>query len=80
MRGLKVDIEKFRKQFRFADLQTFISRANLNMVGPTITYYTLLSLVPVLMSIGAIAGLVGISSTELIATLKTNLPANIMSI
>lgn len=43
MRGLKVDIEKFRKQFRFADLQTFISRANLNMVGPTITYYTLLS-------------------------------------
>ena len=61
MRGLKVDIEKFRKQFRFADLQTFISRANLNMVGPTITYYTLLSLVPVLMSIGAIAGLVGIT-------------------
>mgnify|MGYP000846240153 FL=1 len=80
MRGLKVDIEKFRKQFRFADLQIFISRANLNMVGPTITYYTLLSLVPVLMSVGAIAGLVGISSTELIATLKTNLPANIMSI
>ena len=80
MRRFLVDLALLKKQFQVPALQTYLSRANLNMVGPTITYYTLLSLVPVLMSVGAIAGLVGINAQELNSMLREQLPKNIMSI
>ena len=78
MRRFLVDLALLKKQFQVPALQTYLSRANLNMVGPTITYYTLLSLVPVLMSVGAIAGLVGINAQDLNSMLRDQLPINIM--
>ena len=80
MRPFQVAMIRWRKKLLLTQLQTYLNRANLKMVGPTITYYTLISLVPVLMSVGAIAGLVGINSATLTDFLKAQLPANIVSV
>ena len=80
MQSFQVTIIRWRKKLLIHQLRTYLSRANLNMVGPTITYYTLISLVPVLMSVGSIAGLVGINSSTLTGFLKAQLPTNVMDV
>jgi membrane protein len=80
MRGLLVDITRVQQKLHLETLQAIIKRANLSSVGPTITYYTLLSLVPVLMTVGSIAGLAGLNTQEMMTLIKTNLPENVASI
>lgn len=80
MRQILVDVHRLTKKFQIEQFQTFLKRGNLKMVGPTITYYALLSMVPILMSVGAVASLAGLSSNDLITLLSEQLPSNIMSI
>lgn len=80
MRQVLVDVHRLTKKFQLTQLQLYIKRGNLKMVGPTITYYALLSLVPILMSVGAVASLVGLDSHDLITLLSQQLPANIMNV
>ena len=80
MRPILVDVHRLTKKFQLMQLQLYVKRGNLKMVGPTITYYALLSLVPILMSVGAVASLVGLDSHDLISLLSQQLPANIMNV
>jgi membrane protein len=80
MRQILVDVHLLTKKFQLEQLKTYFQRGNLKMIGPTITYYTLLSLVPILMSVGAVASLVGIDANELVTLLSQHLPSNIMTI
>jgi membrane protein len=80
MLGLTVDFERLKKRLQLNTLITYFKRANLNTVGPTITYYTLLSLVPVLMTVGSIAGLAGFNISEITNLLESNLPSNVVSV
>ena len=80
MRQILVDVHRLTKKFQIDQLQNFFKRGNLKMVGPTITYYALLSMVPILMSVGAVASLAGMNASDLITLLSEQLPSNIMSI
>lgn len=72
--------EKVNQKFHVEALQQYVQRANLSLVGPTFAYFTLLSLVPVLLSAAAVTSLVGVRQSELQAQLAQHLPANVMSV
>lgn len=69
--------KKAMSKWHLPQLLMYFKRANISMVGPTIAYYTFLSLVPLVMSIGAVAGLVGVNSSEINRFLASQLPANV---
>lgn len=69
--------EKFAAWSHFPQFLTFVDRAQVGMVAPTVAYYTIVSLVPLIMSIGVILGFVGINVTEMNAFISQQLPDTI---
>lgn len=76
-------IQKTKKalsRWHLPALLSYFKRANISMVGPTIAYYTFLSLVPLVMSIGAVAGVVGVEPSEINRFLASQLPTNVAKV
>ncbi|TYC48462.1 YihY/virulence factor BrkB family protein [Weissella muntiaci] len=80
MQKVKITFVKYAERWQIRSLMLYIQRANLTNAGATIAYYTILSLVPVLMSIGSVAAMVGFDHNELYELMSNSLPKNIVSI
>lgn len=61
-------------------LMDYWKRGNATMVGPTIAYYTIVSLVPLIMAVGSIVSLLGIDRMEIHDFLKMQMPAGVADI
>lgn len=66
--------DKFATGIHLPQFLTFVDRAQVGMVAPTVAYYTIVSLVPLIMSIGVILGLVGISADDINHFIQEQLP------
>ena len=72
-----MDLQALKERVHFTTFTETLQRANMNLIGPAFTYYTLLSLIPVLLSLAAIAGLVGVDQNHLQQLLNDMLPSNV---
>ncbi|MCB6840487.1 YihY/virulence factor BrkB family protein [Weissella viridescens] len=68
------------EQWHIPQLLTFWKRGNAAMVGPTIAYYTIVALVPLIMTIGSIVSLLGVNKAQIHDTLKVQMPTGVADI
>lgn len=80
MKGFREKLATFSRRWQLDRLVTYIKRTNLNLAGATIAYYTILSLVPVLMSVGVLASMVGFSYDSIHHLMLNSLPHDIVHI
>lgn len=64
----------FAEKIHFTQFLGFVERAQVGMVAPTVAYYTIVALVPLIMSIGVILSLVGINVTDMNAFISQQMP------
>lgn len=79
MQKVKAIYTKYAKRWQLAAFITYLQRANLTNAGATIAYYTILSLVPVLMSVGSVASMIGFNHAQIYELMGNSLPKNIAS-
>ncbi|RRG18462.1 YihY/virulence factor BrkB family protein [Weissella viridescens] len=68
------------EQWHVPQLLTFWKRGNATMVGPTIAYYTIVALVPLIMTVGSVVSLLGVDKNQIDATLKLQMPDGVANI
>lgn len=64
----------FADKIHLPQFLRFVDRAQVGMVAPTVAYYTIVALVPLIMSIGVILGAVGITATDMNNFIAQQLP------
>ncbi|GAK31361.1 putative membrane protein [Weissella oryzae SG25] len=79
MQKVKAIYTKYAERWQLAAFITYLQRANLTNAGATIAYYTILSLVPVLMSVGSVASMIGFNHKQIYELMENSLPQNIAS-
>lgn len=53
---------------------TYVDRAQVGMVAPTVAYYTIVALVPLIMSVGVILGVIGLDAGDINAFIQQQMP------
>lgn len=64
----------FADKIHFPQFLSFIDRAQVGMVAPTVAYYTIVALVPLIMSLGVILSFVGINVNDMNAFISQQMP------
>jgi len=77
VKKLQIKWDKFSNWAHITQFLTFIERAQIGMVAPTVAYYTIVALVPLIMSVGVILGLVGINANDINAFIQQEMPDTI---
>jgi len=71
---MKSKWEHFSNNIHLTEFLTFVERAQVGMVAPTVAYYTIVALVPIIMSIGVILGVIGLDTTDINNFIRQQMP------
>lgn len=66
--------EHFSNKIHLTEFMNFVDRAQVGMVAPTVAYYTIVALVPLIMSIGVILGVIGLDTTDINNFIRQQMP------
>ncbi|MBM7616910.1 membrane protein [Weissella uvarum] len=73
-------LKNFANKWNLPQLAIYWQRGNATMVGPTIAYYTIVSLVPLIMTIGSVVSLLGVDKGQIHETMKLQMPTGVANI